>query len=115
MLPVFMSHEGMAATWQAAGKQGPPPTKLTCIDLRILIAHMRKPFKETGVDWSIVRFLGTEEVCPDLSRPHPTSPDLTRPRPTSPDLARPHPTSPDLTRPRLTCIVAGMEDCRTGA
>jgi hypothetical protein len=62
VLPVFLSHDGLAATWEATGKTGPPPSKLSCLDLRVVVAQMLKPFKETGSDWSIVRFLGTERA-----------------------------------------------------
>jgi len=61
VLPVFLTREGLASTWKALGKEGPPPTQVTVTDLRIVVEEMQKGFKETGCDWSIVRFLGSEQ------------------------------------------------------
>ena len=61
VLPVFLTREGLATTWKALGKAGPPPTQLTVTDLRIVADEMQKSFKESGCDWSIVRFLGSEQ------------------------------------------------------
>lgn len=61
-LPVFLTREGLAATWKAAGKSEPPPKNITVTDLRILVSEMQKGFKVTGCDWSIVKFLGSESA-----------------------------------------------------
>ena len=34
--------------------------QITVTDLRILVGEMQKGFKETGCNWTIVRFLGSE-------------------------------------------------------
>jgi len=60
VLPVFFTREGVHSTWKLLGKDGPPPDKITVTDLRILVGEMQKGFKETGCNWSIVRFLGSE-------------------------------------------------------
>lgn len=48
VLPVFLTREGLATTWKALNKPGPPPTQLTVTDLRIVADEMQKDFKETG-------------------------------------------------------------------
>ena len=60
-LPVFLSKEGLLDVWAGAGKGTEPPTSMTVTDLRIIVSEMQKGFRETGCDWSIVRFLGTEQ------------------------------------------------------
>ena len=60
VLPVFLTHDGLVATWQACGKEGPPPSKLQVMDMRILAGKMLAPYKETGFDANIIRFLGSE-------------------------------------------------------
>jgi len=60
VLPVFLTHAGLAATWTAAGKPGPPPTAITIIDLRLLVRTMLAPYTKTGMDWRHVRFVGSE-------------------------------------------------------
>lgn len=60
VLPVFLTHEGLVATWKACRKEGPPPAKLQVIDMRTLAGKMLAPYHETGLDARIVRFLGSE-------------------------------------------------------
>jgi len=59
-LPVFLTHAGLSATWKAAGRLGAPPTQLKILDLRLLVQTMLAPFRETGMDWRVVRFVGSE-------------------------------------------------------
>jgi len=60
VVPVFLTREGLVATWQACGKEGPPPAKLQVIDMRMLAAKMLAPYQETNLDARIVKFLGSE-------------------------------------------------------
>jgi hypothetical protein len=60
-LPVFLTREGLMETWAGTGKGTAAPANVTVTDLRVIVSEMQKGFKETGCDWSIVRFLGSEE------------------------------------------------------
>lgn len=90
VLPVFLDPDDVASTWRKAGRSEPVPTRLTCLDLRLVVHEMLKPLKETGgVDWSNVRFVGTEagwkaveegfkqheQAVADGSEPPPLEPD----------------------------------------
>merc|ERR1719424_103451 len=66
VMPVFLSRAEIVATWQAVQKQRgvfdpaaqPPPSRFTVMDLRILVRRMQAG----GVDWSIIRFVGTDRA-----------------------------------------------------
>ena len=60
VLPIFLTREGLNATWAACEREGPPPSKLQVIDMRLLVKKLLAPFAETGFDANIVRFLGSE-------------------------------------------------------
>jgi len=61
VLPVFLDPDDVASTWRKTGRTEPVPTRLTCLDLRLVVHEMLKSLKEAeGVDWSNVRFVGTE-------------------------------------------------------
>ena len=60
VLPVFLTHGGLASTWKAAGHEGPPPKRLHILDLRMLVDQMLQPPGAERVNWSTVRFLGCE-------------------------------------------------------
>lgn len=61
VLPVFLDPDAVAEVWAKAGKTEPVPTRLVCLDLRLVAQQMLKPFHASGgADWSIVRFVGTE-------------------------------------------------------
>ena len=68
VMPVFLSRTEIANTWHAVQQQrgaatpaAPPaalPSSLTLVDLRILVRRMQAG----GVDWSIIRFVGTDRA-----------------------------------------------------
>ena len=60
VLPIFLSLESLADTWKAAGHEGPPPRRLSIVDLRLLSNEMLAPISKTRTDWTVVRFLGVE-------------------------------------------------------
>ena len=63
VMPFFLSRAEMVQTWEEAmrqkGSNAAPPEQMTVLDLRLLAHRM-----QTGgqVDWSIVRFVGTERA-----------------------------------------------------
>jgi len=63
VMPVFLSRTDMVDTWEqalkAARKTAPPPSKVSVMDLRILVKHMQQP---SGEDWSTVRFVGIQRA-----------------------------------------------------
>ena len=60
VLPVFFTREGLHLTWEACGREGPPPEQLQVIDMRMLVHKLLAPFAQTGFDANIVRFVGSE-------------------------------------------------------
>jgi hypothetical protein len=64
VMPVFLSRTEIANTWHAVQQQrgaatpAALPSSLTLVDLRILVRRMQAG----GVDWSIIRFVGTDRA-----------------------------------------------------
>ena len=62
VMPFFLSRAELIGTWEELmrqrGSKAPPPSQMTVLDLRFLAKRMQAG----GVDWSIVKFLGTDRA-----------------------------------------------------